>query len=95
MSFPFQFVKQSGNYDIFSPVINFAGNASVAAVGGISLGAISYLALKALGFSKITTAIVTAIPVTAAVIGAVAATAASCLFLAMVIGMIQALYERQ
>lgn len=63
MSFPFEFAKKSGPYDFMSPAINFTGNATVVAVGGICLGTISNLALKALGFSNVVTSATTAIPV--------------------------------
>lgn len=71
MSFPYEFSKKSGDYDFVSPILNFAGNSALVAVGGISLGAISYLGLKALGFNKIATTISTAIPTTIGAIGAV------------------------
>lgn len=63
MSFPFEFSRKSGDYDLYSPVINLIGNTAVVAVGGVSLVAISYLALKTLGFGKITLTSISAIPV--------------------------------
>lgn len=83
MSFPFEFTKRSGYYDFFSPVINFIGNASVVAVGGISLGAISYLALKALGFSVIKTTTLTAIPITVGALGIMSTAVGIYVFIAM------------
>lgn len=94
MSFPFEFAKKSGDYDFFSPIINFTGNAAVVAVGGISLGAISYLALKALGFSKIATTISTAIPVAIGAFGVVGAIVGGSIFIAMLIGVTKALGQR-
>lgn len=91
MSFPFEFAKRTGDYDFVSPIINFTGNAAVVAVGGISVGAVSYLALKALGFSKIITAIGTAIPVTIGGIGIIGAALGGCLFIAMCIQIAKAL----
>lgn len=69
MKFPIEFAKSTGRFDIISPFINFTGNAAVVAVGGISLGAISMIALKALGFSATATAIATAIPVSIGAFG--------------------------
>lgn len=73
MSFPIQFTKSHGDYDIFSPLINFTGNAAVLAVGGVGVGVITYLGLKALGFTSVAAGITAAIPVAA---GAVAAAGA-------------------
>lgn len=64
MGFPIEFSKRTGDYDFLSGPINFAGNAAVVAVGGISLAYIANVALKALGFSKTATIIATAIPAT-------------------------------
>lgn len=63
MSFPFTFAERSGDYDFNSPIINFTGNAAVVAVGGIVLGVLASVALKALGFSQAATSIATAVPV--------------------------------
>lgn len=85
MSFPFEFVKTRGDYDFISPVANLTINAAVVAVGGISLGAISYLALQALGFSKVTATIATAIPVTMGVAGMIGAAMGVSFFIVMCI----------
>ncbi len=69
MCFPFEFSKRSGDYDFISPIVNFTGNAAVLAVAGISLGIISNLAFKALGFNTVATSIATAIPVTLGIAG--------------------------
>ncbi len=94
MSFPFEFAKSRGDYDFFSPVINFTANATVLAVGGISLGAISYLSLKALGFNKITTTIATAVPVALGSIGVAGSIVGGCIATAMVIGIVKAFGRR-
>lgn len=70
MQFPFEFAKRSGDYDFISPIVNFTGNAAVVAIGGISLGAITYFALQALGFSNLSLHAVTAIPVSIGAFGA-------------------------
>lgn len=69
MVFPIEFAKRSGDYDFFSPLINFTGNAGVIAVGGMSIGTISYFALKRLGFNKIAITAGTAIPTTIGAFG--------------------------
>lgn len=83
MSFPFEFARSRGDYDIFSPVINFTGNATAVGVGGISLGAISYLALKTLGFSQMTTTVATAIPVIIRTVSIISAVVAGGFFIAV------------
>jgi hypothetical protein len=70
MQFPFEFTKSGGSYDFISPIINFTGNAAVVAVGGISLGAITYFALPALGFSSLSLHDVTVISVSIGAFGA-------------------------
>lgn len=65
----FEFVKSKGDYDFISPTINFTLNAITLAVGGTSLGVITYTALKALGFNQAATLIATAIPTTIAAFG--------------------------
>ena len=94
MHFPFEFVKSGGAYDFFSPIVNSIGNAVVLAVGGISLGAISYLALKALGFSEIATTIATAIPITIGAVGIVGVIVGISVFIAMLIGLAKGLGHR-
>jgi len=84
MSFPIEFVKKTGDYDFFSPIINFTGNAAVVAVGGSGLGGISYLALKTLGFSNIATTTATAIPVVIGAAGLVGTIVGGGIFLTMV-----------
>ena len=95
MSFPIEFVKSSGDFDCLSPVVNFTGNAALVAVGGISLGAIAYLALKALGFGEVVTTIATAIPITIGVIGVIGAIAGSALLLAIGIAFVRACQDRR
>ncbi|MCE2982755.1 MAG: hypothetical protein LW832_04220 [Parachlamydia sp.] len=94
MSFPFEFAKRSGDYDFISPIVNFTGNACVVAVGGISLGVISNLALKALGFSEITSTVATAIPVTLGAVGIIGAVVGGCFFIAILAGITEALGRR-
>lgn len=77
----FEFVKRSGDYDLVSGGINIIANLAVVAIGGISLGAISYLALKALGFSGIATTTATAIPVTIGAFGVAGVIVTGCVFL--------------
>ena len=94
MTFPINFAQKNGNHSNVSSIINFTGNAAIAAVGGLSLGAVSYLALKALGFSTLAVA-TAAFPVS---IGVFAATStllgAGALCFAMVAGVVQALKHR-
>lgn len=84
MVFPINFAKSSGDYDFVSPVINFTGNAAVIAAGGIGLSVITYMGLKALGFSKIATVTSTAIPVTIATIGVVSTIAGTFALLSVI-----------
>ena len=83
MVFPIQFVKQTNN-DFFAPCVNIAGNSAVVAIGGVCLGAITYLALKALGFGAVSTGIISAIPVTIGVFAGIAGLALSIAFFAYV-----------
>ena len=73
-SLPIQFIKGSesryGNGGTIS-LLNAAANAAVVAVGGIALGGISYVALKALGFNGVAAGVMTAIPITIGAIGVV------------------------
>lgn len=94
MGFPIQFAKSTGDYDFFSPIINVTGNAAVLAVGGLSLGALSYVALKALGFSKMATSIATAVPVSIGAIGVVVAIGGSCTFIALCVAISKAMGRR-
>ena len=94
MQFPFEFTKRSGDYDFISPVINFTGNAAVVAVGGISLGAITYFALQALGFSNLSLHVVTAIPVSIGVFGALGVLAGAVCFAGVYIMIAMALSNR-
>jgi hypothetical protein len=70
-----QFMKPQGGYLDLAPLVNLTGTCAVAAVGGISLGAIACCALKALGFSKIGSSVafatigVSALPFGVAVLG--------------------------
>jgi hypothetical protein len=88
MSFPIEFSKPRGDYDFISSSINLAGNAMVVAVGGISVGAISALALQALGVKGTATAIVTALPFVVGTVSAITAIAAiaSVVAIALAIG---------
>lgn len=94
MFFPFEFAKRNGDHDFFSPIINFTGNATVVTVGGVSLAAISYLGLKALGFSEIAITVATAIPVTIGAVGMISGIVGGCFFIAMCVGAAQALGRR-
>jgi hypothetical protein len=71
MSFSSGSVQTGGNFA--SPLVNVVGTAVLVAVGGTSLGVIAYVALTALGFSKIATAIAMAIPVTIGAFGSAGA----------------------
>lgn len=78
MVFPINFSRTNSDYnnDIYyitgikSSVINLIGNGTVVAIGGLGLGLVNNVGLKALGFSKVTTTIATAIPVTIGAFGA-------------------------
>lgn len=94
MPFPIEFAKKNGNYDFFSPIINVACNAAVVAVGGFSLGAISYVALKRLGFNEIAATTEAAIPVVIGATGAVVAVVTGGLFIVMINGVANALGRR-
>ncbi len=70
--FPVTFVNHSGDYDFISPVVNFTGNALIVAVAGMSLAAISYLALSASGNAHFLPVLTfTAVPAAIGVMGAV------------------------
>lgn len=69
-SFPIEFIKPEG-HSFLADAFNFGANSAVVAVGGFCLATITYMALKALGFSKMATTIATAIPVTIGAIGVV------------------------
>lgn len=73
MRFPIEFTKSSGDYDFISPIVNFTGNAAVISAGLFGVGLVSYLALKALGFTSVAVGTATAIPVAGAIIAAGAA----------------------
>lgn len=66
-----EFSKSSGQYDYISPIINFTGNAALVAVGGICVGSILNVALKALGYTGIAVKAPTVVFVTIGMIGAV------------------------
>ena len=89
MSFPLEFVRSTGDYDFITPTINLTINAAIIAIGGISLGVISHLAFKALGFSALSTGIATAIPVTIGAIGIAGAVAGAACFITMGIAVAQ------
>lgn len=89
MCFPIQFAKSRGQSDFFSPVINFIGNALVVAVAGISLGFISNIALKRLGFNHASSTF-TAISTTIGKIGIAAAIGGFCVFVALCIAIVRA-----
>lgn len=65
--------KTGGDYNFFSPIIIFTGNAAVLGFGGFSLTLITNLALRMLGFSETTAGTVTAIPATMSAISAAGA----------------------
>lgn len=90
MSFPYEFSKKSGDYDFFSPIINSTGNAMIVAAGGISLAAISYLVLNALGFSTLGTTLATAVPVTIGAFGIIGAVVGASISIAMCIAIVKA-----
>lgn len=94
MPFPFEFVRKTGDYDFFSPVINLAANAAVIAVGGVSIGAVSYIALKALGFSSAAVKVTTAIPLFLGVAGVTGVIVAGIAFAIMVSGVRDTLSRR-
>lgn len=50
--FPIQFMQPNGNRDFISPIVNFSGNAMVVAGVVLGAGAITCLAMKALGYSS-------------------------------------------
>lgn len=54
------FTKDSGHF--FTPTLNYIGTTGVIAVGGYIVGAISYFALKILGFSQSAAILATAVP---------------------------------
>lgn len=66
------------NLDTVTPLIKAAVKGTVVAVGGVTVAVIANIACKALGFSKLTTAVATAIPVAASALG-IAGTAAALL----------------
>lgn len=86
MSFPFKFVQSHGNHDFISRGINACCNAAVVAVGGISVGAIAFIALKALGFSGIAATMATAIPVAIGLIGVAGLVVGGCICIALLRG---------
>ncbi|WP_068469499.1 hypothetical protein [Candidatus Protochlamydia phocaeensis] len=94
MVFPIQFARSQGDYDFISPIINITGNATVLAVGGISLGVITTLALKALGFSKLTTSLAAAIPITIGAFGTGVALIGAGFIISILIAMAYALGRR-
>lgn len=79
MFFPIHFSKPKHVYDYSSPVKNFVGNSAVLTVGGVSVGAILLLGLKALGISTATALIATAVPLSVAMIGGLAFLGAGCI----------------
>lgn len=83
----FKFVDEHKHLPIVGFGINLALNAGIVAVGGISVAAVTYFALKALGFSSVATGVVTAIPVSIAAFG-LAYTAAGFALSAGIIGLI-------
>lgn len=75
MPWPIQFAKEPKtpyNFLDSSFAINAIGNGAVAIVGGIVLGTLAQVALKALGFTQIADVIALAIPVTLGAFGVVA-----------------------
>ncbi len=83
MSFPIEFAEKGG---WIAPIINITGNLAVLAIGGISLGTISFLAFKALGYAKIAATIASAVPVSIVAFGA-AETVGGALALALIIAL--------
>lgn len=84
MSFPFEFVKPSGDYDFISSMINLTATSAVVCVGGVSLAAIAGVAMKVLGVGKIGTALVSAVPLSMAAVGAIGICVGGLFFLAIV-----------
>lgn len=78
MVFPIHFSKPKNLYDVSSPIKNFVGNSAVLTVGGISVGAILFLGLKALGVGTMTALIASAVPVSAVVVGGLAFLGVGC-----------------
>jgi hypothetical protein len=72
MSFPIQFSKPSGAYDFMSGPINIAGNGAVVMIGSISVGLVTDVALKALGYHGIRSLATTVFITSAGVSGLVA-----------------------
>ena len=62
--FPVQFVRKRGDYDLVSAIKNLTGNAALVTGAFLALSVITYLALKALGFTTISTVMISAIPIT-------------------------------
>lgn len=91
MQFPIEFMKNRGDFDFISPLMNFTGNAAVVAVGGISLAVIANCALKILGFPGAAVKIGTAIPIAIGVIGALGVIAGVGLFAWIVYTFMEAL----
>lgn len=88
MSFPIEFYKPWGKGDFFANLINFTGNSAVVGFGGFSLAIISDLALKTLGFSRITKSNLTVIPAVMSGIG-IGGTAMSLLGATVLLGVIR------
>lgn len=88
MGFPIQFIEKKGR-DPVPFFVNLGANASLLAVGGMSVAAISYYALKALGFSKIIASIAAAIPVGIGAFGAAIALASVGAFVVHCLSMVK------
>jgi hypothetical protein len=64
------------DFDTVTPLIKAAVKGTLVAVGGIAVAVIANIACKALGFSKLTTAVATAIPVAISALGVASSAAA-------------------
>ncbi len=64
------------NFDTVTPLFKAAVKGFMVAVGGVTVALIANIACKALGFSKLTTAIATAIPVAFSALGLASSAAA-------------------
>ena len=94
LGFPVEFMKSKPPHDFISPCVNFIGNAALVGAGSIGLGAITFVALKALGYGNIAAVIASATPVAIGALAFVAAGGVALSLIWFINGVIESLGRR-